>query len=217
MLFKLLKKDFLIVKKYVFIMSAAVVIIPLFMLWQAPEHPWGEGFALAIIFPVYMLLQYLSLKEYQFPKAATLLCSMPFSRKMMVLSKYIFCVLMYVICCIIYGLVNLFIPSLGEISLEIYALVFFVLSVVIGIYLPVHYKFGYEKAKIVYFIVIVTSPVLIAYSFKFIKFNIDDFSVDNFSKLPTLVIYGGLVVLGFVILTISALLSVKIYENAELA
>lgn len=212
MLFKLLKKDFLIVKKYVFIMSAAVVIIPLFMLWQAPEHPRGEGFTLAIIFPVYMLLQYLSLKEYQFPKAATLLCSMPFSRKMMVVSKYIFCVLMYVICCIIYGLVTLFVPSLGEISLEIYMLVFFVLSVVIGIYLPVQYKLGYEKAKIAYFIVIITSPVLVAY-----LFNIEDFSLDNFSKLPSLVIYGGLVVLGFVILTISALLSVKIYDNAELA
>ena len=113
MLFHLIRKDIIIVKKYVLIMVIAAIAIPPFMLWRAPEYTGVLGFILSIMFSVFMLLQYVSLKEYQFPKAATLLCSTPFSRKMMVLSKYIFCIAMYMTCCIIFGIETLFIPGLG--------------------------------------------------------------------------------------------------------
>ena len=104
MLFSLIKKDFLIVKKYVRIMLAVIALIPPVMRWRTPEFTGVFGFILSVIFSVFMLLQYVSLKEYQFPKAATLLCATPFSRKMMVLSKYIFCMAIYAICCIVFGL-----------------------------------------------------------------------------------------------------------------
>lgn len=38
MLFHLVKKDFLIVKKYVLIMLVAAIAIPPIMLWRAPEY-----------------------------------------------------------------------------------------------------------------------------------------------------------------------------------
>lgn len=88
MLFSLLKKDVLIVKKYVLIMIVAAALIPPIMRWRTPEFTGVFGFILSVIFSVFMLLQYVSLKEYQFPKAATLLCATPFSRKATVLSKY---------------------------------------------------------------------------------------------------------------------------------
>ena len=81
MLFHLIKKDVLIVKKYVLIMLAAAVLIPPFMLWRAPQYTGVLGFMLSVIFCVFMLLQYVSLKEYQFSKAATLLCATPYSRR----------------------------------------------------------------------------------------------------------------------------------------
>ena len=98
MIFNLIKKDILIVKKYVLIMFAAAVLIPPFMLWCAPEYTGIFDFILSTIFCVLMLLQYVSLKEYQFPKAATLLCAAPFSRKMMVhfLYGYLCCLLCYI-------------------------------------------------------------------------------------------------------------------------
>ena len=99
MLWYLLKKDILIIKKYVLIMLAAAVLIPPFMLWRVPEYAGILGFMLSVIFCVLILLQYISLKEYQFPKAASLLCAATFSRKMMVLSLYIFCIAVYVVCC----------------------------------------------------------------------------------------------------------------------
>ena len=110
MLWYLLKKDILIIKKYVLIMLAAAVLIPPFMLWRVPEYAGILGFMLSVIFCVLILLQYISLKEYQFPKAASLLCAATFSRKMMVLSLYIFCIAVYVVCCTIYTIEALIIP-----------------------------------------------------------------------------------------------------------
>ena len=102
LLFALLKKDFLIVKKYVLIMLVVIALIPPVMRWRTPEFTGAFGFILSVIFGVFMLLQYVSLKEYQFPKAAILLCATPFSRKAIVSSKYIFCMAIYAICCIVF-------------------------------------------------------------------------------------------------------------------
>lgn len=39
MLFHLVKKDFLIVKKYVLLMLIVCILIPPFMLWRVPDLP----------------------------------------------------------------------------------------------------------------------------------------------------------------------------------
>ena len=57
MIFNLIKKDILIIKKYVLIMLAAAVLIPPFMLWRAPEYPGTLGFMLSAIYCVLILLQ----------------------------------------------------------------------------------------------------------------------------------------------------------------
>lgn len=56
MLFALLKKDFLIVKKYVLIMFIVIVLIPPVMRWRTPEFTGVFGFILSVIFGVFMLL-----------------------------------------------------------------------------------------------------------------------------------------------------------------
>lgn len=212
MLFHLIRKDILIVKKYVLIMLVTAIAIPPFMLWRAPEYTGILGFILSIIFSVFMLLQYVSLKEYQFPKAATLLCSTPFSRKMMVLSKYIFCIAMYITCCLIFGIETLFIPGLGSFNTKLCVLMFLVVSVFIGIYLPVQYKFGYEKTKFAFVVVIMASPFIFPQLLK-----MDNLNLDVFSKTSPFVVYGSIVAFGFLVLVVSALLSVKIYYDEDLA
>ena len=63
-----------IVKKYVGIMLIVSFLIPPIMLWRMPEAAGAMGFTLTVIFSIFMLNQYVSLKEYQYPKATTLLC-----------------------------------------------------------------------------------------------------------------------------------------------
>lgn len=66
MLIHLVRKDFLIVKKYVLLMLAVCVIIPPFMMWRTDAAYVGAmSFVLSAIFSVFMLLQYVSSKENQ--------------------------------------------------------------------------------------------------------------------------------------------------------
>lgn len=212
MLFYLIKKEILIVKKYVLIMLVAAVLIPPFMLWRAPEYTGVLGFMLSVIFCVFMLLQYVSLKEYQFPKAAALLCATPFSRKMMVLSKYIFCMAVYAVCCIIYVIEAFVIPGLGTVDVTLYLLMFLMTSVFIGIYLPVQYKLGYEKTKFVFVVIIMASPFILPQLMKMENVNL------NFlSMFSPLLVYGSMVLFSCVVLVISVILSMKFYCETDLA
>ena len=213
MLFHLLKKDVLIVKKYVLIMLVFAVLIPPFMLWRVPQQHAGVfGFMLSVNFCVLMLLQYVSLQEYQFPKAATLLCAAPYSRKMIVLSKYIFCIITYVVCCLIYGIETLVIPGLGSCDIKLFVIMFFITSVFIGLYLPVQYKLGYEKTKFAFVVVIMAFPFILPQLMKMENVNLDFLSL-----LSPILVYGGITLLSLGILMISTLLSMRFYSSADLA
>lgn len=212
MLFNLIKKDILIVKKYVLIMLVAAVLIPPFMLWRAPEYTGVLGFMLSVIFCVFMLLQYVSLKEYQFQKAATLLCATPFSRNMIVLSKYIFCIAIFVFCCIIYAIETLVIPGLGTIDMTLFLLMLLVTSVFIGVYLPVQYKLGYEKTKFAFVAVIVASPFILPQLMK-----MDNVNLNFLSMFSPLLVCGSVLLLSCIVLMVSVILSVKFYGKTDLA
>ena len=125
MLIHLVRKDFLIVKKYVLLMLAVCVIIPPFMMWRTDAAYVGAmSFVLSAIFSVFMLLQYVSSKENQYAKASTLLCATPYPRKLIVLSKYVFCLLIYGVCCLIFWTEALIFPVLGGFHIEIAASAF---------------------------------------------------------------------------------------------
>lgn len=212
MLLHLVKKDFLIVKKYVLIMMVAAIAIPPVMLWRAPEYGGVMGFILSVIFAVFMLLQYVSLKEYQCPKASALLCAVPFPRKLLVLSKYIFCMLIYAICCLIFGIETMLAPQLGTLRLDALALMFLVTAAFVGIYLPVQYKLGYEKTKFIFVVVIMASPVLTAALLK-----MENMNFNALLTAPPVLVYGGMILAGVIFLIISACLSIKFYNAVDLA
>ena len=212
MLFHLIKKDFLIVKKYVLIMLVTAVLIPPFMLWCTPEYTGILGFMLSVIFCVFMLVQYVTLKEYQFPKAATLLCATPFSRKMIVLSKYIFCIAIYVACCIIYAIETLVVPGLGTIDATLFLLMLLVTSVFIGIYLPVQYKLGYAKTKFVFAVVIMASPFILPQLMK-----MENVNLKFLSMYSPLIVYTSVFLFSLLFLIVSVILSMKFYSDTDLA
>lgn len=212
MLLHLVKKDFLIVKKYVLIMMVAAIAIPPVMLWRAPEYGGVMGFILSVIFAVFMLLQYVSLKEYQCPKASALLCATPFPRRLLVLSKYVFCMLIYVTCCLIFGIETMVAPQLGTLRLDAVSLMFLLTAIVVGLYLPIQYKLGYEKTKFAFVVVIMASPVLTAALLK-----MENTNFDTFLTAPPVLVYGGMILAGVIFLIISAGLSIKFYNAVDLA
>ncbi len=213
MLLQLVKKDFLIVKKYVLLMLAVCVLFPLFLILRLPEYAGILGFILITVVSILMLLQYVSLKETQYPKALTFLCALPFSRKNIVLSKYIFCIFIYFACCLIFGIEALLFPVLRSVGYKIPIILFLVLSLCLGIYLPIQYKFGYEKTKMFFTVLIMASPFGLAQALKaepgfFIEFLL------NINPLALLI---GSFIISALVLIISSGISVKIYSKTDLA
>lgn len=213
MLFSLVKKDFLIVKKYVGIMLIVSFLIPPIMLWRTPEAAGAMGFTLTIIFSIFMLTQYVSLKEHQYPNAATLLCATPYPRRLIVLSKYLFCLVIYVVCCLIFGIDTLIFPKLGTFDIRMAVIIFFTVTVFLSVYFPALYKLGYEKTKFVFVLVIMASPILFAALFK--PENKIKFDFLNTVSITMLIIFG--IVISLIIFSISAILSIKFFEKSDLA
>lgn len=213
MLFHLIKKDFLIVKKYAFLMFLVSILIPPFVLLSTPELARSVSFYIAAVFSVFMLLQFVSMKEFQYPKAATLLSATPYRRSTIVASKYGFCIFIYLVCCITYLIDTFFFPALGEFSLKMISITFLSISLLIGIYLPIQYKFGYEKTKFFFIIIIMVTPFLLP---KLVRIN-DGFGIDITSFFPPVVVYLIALFSSLIFLALSIYTSVKIYNHKDLA
>lgn len=213
MLIHLVKKDFLIVKKYVLLMLAVCILIPPFMLWRTDAAYVGSmSFVLSVIFSVFMLLQYVLLKENQYAKASTLLSATPYPRKLLVLSKYIFCLLIYAASCFIFWIEALIFPALGGFHIEMAAVLFLALALFLSIYLPVQYKLGYETTKFAVVLIIMASPFLVPQ-----LLHIE--SGANWPVMVTLspaVLSVGAILIGMILLVMSAEISVRIYSKADL-
>lgn len=80
MLLSLVKKDFILVKKYVLFMAVVCFLLPVFLLSRLPEFAGPLTFFISVVYSIFLLLQYVFLKEYQSPKASLLLCASPYPR-----------------------------------------------------------------------------------------------------------------------------------------
>lgn len=211
MLLQLVKKDFLIVKKYVLLMVAVCILFPVFLLWRMPEFAGLFGFVLVTVFSILILLQYVFLKETQYPKASTLLCALPFSRKNIVLSRYIFCIVIYFACCLIFGIEALLFPTLQNVGCRVPIVLFLLVSLCLSIYLPIQYKVGYEKTKLFFTVLIMATPVGIAQLMK------KGIHLDFLSNIPPALLLLGSLIISALLLIMSSILSIKIYSKTELA
>lgn len=102
-------------------------------------------------------------------------------------------------------------PGLGTSDIKLFAFMFLIVSVFIGIYLPIQYKFD-MKTKFAFGVIIMASPFILPLFMRAGSLNLNFLSMFS----PYLV-YGGIVLIGFAILAISASLSIKIYDKADLA
>lgn len=211
MIAALLKKDYLLIKKYVWIMLCAAIAIPPVMRLRMPEFTGQFGFILSAIFSVLILLQYVSLKEYQFPKATALLCATPFSRMQLVFSRYLFCLIIYAICCITYKIENLLFPWLGTAGIRLFVGMFFVTAAFLSIYLPVQYKLGYEKTKFAFLLIALTSPILLP-----VLLRIANQHANLLSHLASTPVYIGILLISLAILALSLFASVQIFQKTDL-
>jgi len=162
MLLHLVKKDSLLVKKYLILMFIAAIALPVFIKIKTASLGGGGflAFFISTLFIQFIIFNSVSLLEYKF-KGSALLCATPYGRNALVQSKYLFLLLLFAGCCILYTLTALLVPGqLDMLSISDFGNTFLIVSVVFSIMIPVQYRFGFEKSKYIFFFSIFITPFL---------------------------------------------------------
>ena len=213
MLLSLIKKDLLLTWKYILLMAALCCFYPLFILHnlkgEAAAYAGSLSFSVMTLFAVLFSLLQAFQKEAMYPKAAAWLCALPYSRRDLVLSKYLYFLGVYLLCCMIYGAETLLVPSLGAFGLAQIIPVFAGAALLFGIYLPFQYRLGYEFTKYFFLFAILIVSFLLPMLFRRLP-----------QKLPAFRMSPGalsiLLVLSAALLAASAALSVHFYKKRAL-
>lgn len=213
MLLPLIKKDILIIKSYFLVILVIPAGLPLLIAYRQPQMGGIFGFLMAVLLSSVEFNLAIGEKENKYPKATALLASTPYMKHTMVSAKYIIYITIYLVCCLTFFAEMQYLPVLAVHDFaRTAAVVFLIQAVGVGVLLPVQYKLGYEKTKFAFVVIIMASPVLTAALMK-----MDGINFDALLMAPPIFVYGGMILAGVIFLAISACLSVKFYDEADLA
>lgn len=212
--FALIKKDIFLVKKYLLIILAISVVFPIFIFYNASSLMGVSSFLITVIFSVYMALQSVSLAETKYPKAEALLCSTPYIRKYVVIARYLFFLMIFTLTTVIYQIVVAFLPDAKILAVNDITTSLLIGSILLGVYLPLQYKLGYEKMKYLLMIIIMLTPFSLPYIVEWLSTsNIDLSFIDNISAVIKSIVS---VIIALVFHVLSIVVSIKIYNSKEL-
>lgn len=211
----LIRSDFVLTKKYIIVLLATCLIFPFAMDFDVrPGSGDVTGTMVLLITTVYFgyfCLQYLMAKESEFHGAVALLGASPYTRTQLVISKYLFALLLCACSFGLYWLETLWAPALRGVTPLGTAAVFCMgVALPTGVYIPLVYRFGYDKTRLLAFAVIVLTPFLVAQ----LGHSTDVF---QFLQLPAPVLTGVFWAAGAAVLAVSMVLSVHFFSRAELA
>ena len=210
----LIKKDFLLIKRYLPLTVILAFGIPLFVFWRVPAMMGFTAFMMTVIFTVYIPLQSVSLAETKYPKTTALLCAAPYTRNAVVKARYIFLLILFAFCYLAYTILSLLVPQINMLSAFDMILTLLFFSIIFGIYIPMLYKLGFERIKYVMMIVLFVASFLLPSAVKLLANSSMDFSI--FMNLPLPVSYAALIAVIFAAAAISLSASIKIFQTKEL-
>ena len=204
----LIKKDFMLLKKYVLFIIVIVFALPAALAAKSNEVNIVQStmaFAFEVIYSEFLICRYLAMKEYQYPKTASFLCTLPYTRNMQVASKYLIYLIVFVFCCVAYWVDTLFVPNLAKLNSGLIIPVLFAASVLYSIYMPVQYQFGYDKSKLIFMFLMIVFPLLVANA-----------NMAMVMEILSGITFPVMLISALAALALSVMVSVKIFNGKEL-
>ncbi len=230
MFIALIKKELLLIRRYVVLLIVLNLAVP-YMMTMNTSFVGPMGFFITVSATAYIVLIATGAKEMQYPRAASLLCAAPYSRRMMVLSKYVVIFLPYGFCCAAFWGISLLKPQIGGMTPGMAVMGFLILAVAVGIYMPLQFRFGYEKARYLimaaYLVLVCGAPMLLSVVRAVVAESVRTGVLQAFSGLfngASAVINGtapaalaaGLLAAGIAVLAVSVSASMAVYERLDL-
>ena len=204
----LIKKDCLLLRKYMPLILFILIVLPASIAMQSDGGMTNASaltFAFEVIYAEILISRYLAIKECQYPKAVSFLCVLPYTRSMLIISKYILYFIVFILCCAAYGIDTLIFPNLAGFGFELILPVFFISSVLYSIYMPVLYQFGYEKTKLIFMLVLIAVPLMLS-----------KLDVTAMAETISNITYPVMLVVSVAALFLSLMATIKIENEKEL-
>lgn len=207
----LIKKDFLLIKSN---LKSFIVIILVFTLFSMK----GEGFDVSFILPFIAIMMFISTFSWdEFNNFNAYAITLPIGRRNIVKSKYISAIIFIAIDTIIGLIISYLTTILSKNIFDIEAILsnlfgtILGLSIILAIWLPIVYKFGVEKGRIMLFVGVFAIVFLCATLSKLFDFT----SLINFLNSLDKVLFIAIPLISIAIMIISYLISVRIYLKKE--
>ncbi len=211
----LLRKDITLDKANLIIVILLSIGIPVYISYslQSLRLQKGADFVslfLSSFFCFFMSLSKLGLIEDKY-KGTAYLTLTPISRKDIVLSKYVFLLLVFLISLAGYGVSYLATPSLQPLSFAAVVTVWTANILFLSFYVPLELKLGYENMKYYITAVAVISPFLIGLIGKYGGASIfQRFMEEAGSILPIMMMFS------FILIGASYFVSVRVFYKKDL-
>ncbi|WP_041718960.1 ABC-2 transporter permease [Alkaliphilus oremlandii] len=226
-MFNLIRKEFMIQKKYLWY----YVFYGIFMLLVfsvSSNESSKSAYILAGVSVVYMFIQYSCAIEDK-NNSEKVFNSLPISREAIVLSKYAAVMVFAILDIVLLSAISYIVARTGFMGIQAIGIIdvitiLFTISILTGAYLPIYFKFGYIKAKIlniVLFLGFFSASMLVGQLLKHFKGSKILYSTSEGALGHWLTILGdqgvlmALLCIGLLVMAISSFISVAFYRNRE--
>lgn len=215
MLINLVKKDFLLIKKYLILFILFAAVAPVYLDWRSASSSENSLILFLVIFVVELTL-YLQISKLEDQyKGSALLCATPYTRNTFIEAKYLFLLIVFIGMMIIQIMTSFIVPSITDgLTIKTVGITFLTLSLLFGILIPVQIKIGYDKAKLIFLVIIFFVPFILSPFVRWVQTL--PFHLTLTLPLPQVVQTWLPCILGFVIGFVSMFISLKIYAKKDL-
>lgn len=214
MILSLIKKDFLLVKKYLLPFIIFAIVAPIFINANSTVNIGILSFFMTAIVLEYVLNSMIWQLEDKY-KGSVLLCATPYTRKALVEAKYLLVFVIFICNCIIYAITAFIVPvNVTKINISEIGISLLIVAVFFDITIPALYKFGFIKLRNILFIIVFIVPIAGGYIAKGVQSN--NINFQYIASLPKIVQNLGPYVLTLIITLISMALSIRIYSRKDL-
>ncbi len=212
MLLNLIKKDIMIVKEYFWGVIFIAIGIPLLIAWRQPWMGGLVGLLMSVLVATVFFNFAVSEKENKYPKATALLSSTPYMKNKIVFAKYTTYIIIWLICCTASFIEMHFVPEIAiDDFAQAAATVFLIQSICMGIFLPIQYKFGYEKTKLICLLLLFLAPFAVSVT-QSLEISINVRSFDSIPVFLTFTFFA----FGMLAWFVSFVVSEKIFNMKDL-
>ncbi|BBN99732.1 ABC-2 transporter permease [Sporolactobacillus terrae] len=212
MLINLVLKDFILIKKDLLFFMAFAIVAPIYLASQMMAS--SISFFIVVLFIAYLSYNHVMTDEYKY-KGTSLLCATPYMRKSVVLAKYLDVFFIFMLCALIQMMTATVVPMYMErLSVSGFSVSLLFFSLFFAILIPVQYKFGYEKTRRIFLVIIFCTPFALGYLMKGLRTHPIHFSYAL--SFPAMIQHWIPALVGVLITLLSIMLSLRIFARKDL-